>query len=153
GKYKEAFEIFDAPGTATDDNTALMANFFSVSGRTVALLRLGRFGEVLRIVRAGKEMAERNGTDPWLLNFREAWLRTLAFDFEGACRLCDVITRADAEYPTEQPKTIALVAAGFSELDRANFARAIECFKQVCGPPSKPNFFLHWFWRMIAQLG
>src|SRR5262249_2192612 len=135
-----------------DDTTALIAIFFATSGKTVALLRLGRFGEALRIVRAGKEMAEKNGTDPWMLNFREAWLRTLAFDFEGASRLFDFITRPDAEYPTEQPKTIALVAAGYSELGRANHAEAIQCFKQVRDPQS-PKFFLHWFWRMIAQLG
>jgi len=153
GKYQEAFEIFEAGIPNMNDTTTLMANFFATSGRTVALLRLGRFGEVLTIVRAGKEMAEKNGNDPWLFNFREAWLRTLAFDFEGARRLCEFIIRPNAEYPTEQPETIALVATGYAELDRGNYDRAIECFRQVRDPQLSAKFFLHWFWRMTAQLG
>jgi DNA-binding winged helix-turn-helix (wHTH) protein/tetratricopeptide (TPR) repeat protein len=153
GKYQEAFQIFEAGIPNLDDTTTLMANFFSTSGRTVALLRLGRFGEVLTIVRAGKAMAEKNGNDPWLFNFREAWLRTMAFDFEGARRLCEFIMGPNAEYPTGQPKTIALVAAGYAELDRGNYDHAIDCFRQVRDPQLSPKFFLHWFWRMIAQLG
>jgi tetratricopeptide (TPR) repeat protein len=119
----------------------------------VALLRLGRFGEVLQIVRTGKKMAEKNGSDPWLLNFREAWLRTLALDFEGVRRLCEFIMRPGAEYPTSQPKAIASVAAGYAELDRGRFDEALEYFKQVRDPQRTPKFFLHWFWRMTAQLG
>jgi len=98
-------------------------------------------------------MAEKNGNDPWLFNFREAWLRTLAFDFEGALRLCEFIMGPNAEYPTGQPRMIAGVAAGYAELDRGNWDQAIECFRQVRDPQLSPKFFLHWFWRMIAQLG
>jgi hypothetical protein len=32
-----------------------------------------------------------NGNDPWILVFREAWLRTVVLDFDGARRLCDTI--------------------------------------------------------------
>ena len=98
-------------------------------------------------------MAEKNGNDPWLFNFREAWLRTLALDFAGARRLCDFIMRPNAEYPTTQPNTIARVAAGYAELDRGRYEQAIEYFTQVRDPQLTPKFFLHWFWRMTAQLG
>jgi len=125
----------------------------ALAARTVALLRLGRFGEVLQIVRTGQEMAEKNGSNPWLLNFREAWLRTLALDFEGVLRLCEFIMRPGAEYPTSQPKAIASVAAGYAELDRGRFDEALEYFRQVRDPQRTPKFFLHWFWRMTAQLG
>jgi len=153
GNYAEAFEILEARIPTLRDATTLMANFFATSGKTVALLRLGRFGEVLTIVRAGKELAHKNEDDPWLFNFREAWLRTLAFDFEGARRLCEVMMRPDSQYPTGQPKTIALVASGFAELDRGNYDDALACFRQVRDPKLTPKFFLHWFWRLIAQLG
>ena len=73
-----------------------------------------------RMVREICEALEANGNEPWLFNFREAWLRTLVFDFDGARRLCDLIMRPDAEYPTGQPRTIARVAAGYAELDRAH---------------------------------
>jgi tetratricopeptide (TPR) repeat protein len=98
-------------------------------------------------------MAEKNGNDSWLLNFREAWLRTLAFDFEGVLQLCEFVMRPNAEYPTGQPRTIARVAAGYAELDRGNYDQAIEYFRQVRDPEITPKFFLHCFWRMTAQFG
>src|SRR5262249_23657743 len=133
--------------------TSLMAYHFALGGKTVALLQIGRFGEVLRIVGGAKEMAEKNADDPWLFNFREAWLRTLTLDFAGARRLCELIMRPTAEYSTGQPETIARVAAGYAELDRRNYGQAIEYFRQVVDPQITPKFFLHWFWRMTARLG
>jgi tetratricopeptide (TPR) repeat protein len=151
GNYREAFEIFEA-GITKVGTTSLIAYFFALSGKTVALLRLGRFGDLWQILQTGKQMAEKNGNEPWLFNFREAWLRTLVFDFDGARRLCDLIMRPGAEYPTGQPETIAKVAAGYTELHRAHYDQAIEDFMQV-RDPAMPKFFLHWYWRMIAQLG
>jgi DNA-binding winged helix-turn-helix (wHTH) protein/tetratricopeptide (TPR) repeat protein len=152
GNYREAFEIFEA-GITKVGTTSLIAYFFALSGKTVALLRLGRFGDLWQILQTGKQMAEKNGNEPWLFNFREAWLRTLVFDFDGARRLCDLIMRPGAEYPTGQPETIAKVAAGYTELHRAHYDQAIEDFMQVRDPAMTPKFFLHWYWRMIAQLG
>src|SRR5258705_3256382 len=83
GNYREAFEIFEAGLPKMDHTSSLMTHFFALSGKTIALLRVGQLGEVLRLVRAGRTMAEKNGNEPWLFNFREAWLRTLVFDFEG----------------------------------------------------------------------
>jgi tetratricopeptide (TPR) repeat protein len=153
GHCKEALEVVDAFSPTEGRTTSLNAYLVALGLRTVALLRLGRFAEVLQIVRTGKEIAEKNGSDPWLLNFREAWLRTLALDFEGVRGLCEFIMRPGAEYPTSQPKAIASVAAGYAELDRGRFDEAVEYFKQVRDPQRTPKFFLHWFWRMTAQLG
>jgi len=153
GRCKEALEVVDAFSLTEGRTTSLSAYLAALGLRTVALLRLGRFGEVLQIVRTGKEMAEKNGSSPWLLNFREAWLRTLALDFEGVRGLCEFIMRPGAEYPTSQPKAIASVAAGYAELDRGRFDEAVEYFKQVRDPQRTPKFFLHWCWQMSAQLG
>jgi DNA-binding winged helix-turn-helix (wHTH) protein/tetratricopeptide (TPR) repeat protein len=153
GNYQEAFEIFETGIPKLGSTTGLMAYFFALSGKTIAFLRLGRFGELSQLLQEGKQMAEKNGNEPWLFNFREAWLRTLVFDFDGARRLCDLIMRPDAEYPTGQPKTIARVAAGYAELDRGRYDSATEYFRQVRDPATTPKFFLHWFWRMTAQLG
>jgi DNA-binding winged helix-turn-helix (wHTH) protein/tetratricopeptide (TPR) repeat protein len=153
GNYQEAFEIFEAGIPKVGTTTSLIAYFFGLSGKTVALLRLGRFGELWQLLQAGKRLAEKNGSEPWLFHFREAWLRTLAFDFDGARRLCDFIMRPDAEYPTEQPRAIAGVAAGYAELHCGHYDDAIEYFRRVRDPEITPKFFLHWFWRMTAQLG
>jgi tetratricopeptide (TPR) repeat protein len=153
GSYREALNIFEEGTPNTPQKVNLMAYLFALSGKTVTLLRLGEFGEVLRIVRAGKEMAEKNGNEPWLFNFRELWLRTLVLDFDGVRQLCEIVMRPSAEYPTEQPMTIARVAAGYAEIDRGEHGRAIEYFRQVCDPKMTPKFFLHWVWRMMSQLG
>jgi DNA-binding winged helix-turn-helix (wHTH) protein len=160
GNYRGAFEGFEAGLPQMDHTSSLITHFFALSGKTIALLRVGQLGEVLRIVRAGRDMAEKNGNDPWLFNFREAWLRTLVLDFDGTRRICDTILQAKAEYPTCQPDTIARIAAGYSrvatayvELDRHEYERAIEHFRQVRNPELTPKFFLHWIWRMTAQLG
>ena len=157
GNYREAFEIFEAGIPKMDDTTSMMAHFFALSGKTVVLLRVGQLGEVLRIVRAGRELAEKNGNDPWLFNFREAWLRTLVLDFEGSRRVCEMILRANAENPTETIARVATgyarVAAGYAELDRRDYDQATERFRQVRDPEVTPKFFQHWIWRMTAQLG
>jgi tetratricopeptide (TPR) repeat protein len=156
GNYREAFEIFEAGIPKIYDTTSMIAHFFALSGKTVALLRVGQLGEVLRIVRAGREQAQKNGSDPWLFNFREAWLRMLALDFAGTRRVCEMILRANAETPTETIARVATgyanVAAGYIELDRRDYDQAIEHFRQVRDPEVTPKFFLHWIWRMTAQL-
>jgi tetratricopeptide (TPR) repeat protein len=160
GSYDEAFQIFEKGIPKLDQTTSLMEHFFGLSGKTVSLMRMGRLGEVLQIVRSAKEMAEKNGNDPWLFNFREAWVRMLALDFEGSARVCESILRANTPYPVGQPQAIgriargyAAIAAGFTELDRGQHERAIAAFSEVRDPNITPKFFVHWAWRMTAQLG
>ena len=160
GNYVEALEIFERGIPKLDQTTSLMEHFFGLSGKTITLMRLGRLGEVLRIVREAKDMAQKNGNDPWLFNFREAWVRMLALDFEGSARVCEAILRTKPLYAVGQPQTIAriargysAIAGGFTELDRGNYKRAIESFNEVRDPNITPKFFLHWAWRMTAQLG
>jgi DNA-binding winged helix-turn-helix (wHTH) protein/tetratricopeptide (TPR) repeat protein len=153
GRYQEALAIFDGFIPKADEPTGLMAYHFALAGKTFVLLHLGRFGEAMRIVRAGKEMAEKNGDDPWIFHFREAWLRTLALDYSGARRLGELVKRAKGEYLTGQPQTIARIAGGYAELGQGNYENAIACFREVGDPALTPKFFLHWLWRMTAERG
>jgi DNA-binding winged helix-turn-helix (wHTH) protein/tetratricopeptide (TPR) repeat protein len=153
GRSQEAFEVFDTFIPKLDESGSSMAYHFALGGKMFALLQMGRFGEVLRIAREGREKAEKNGNDPWLFNFREAWLRTLAHDYAGARRLCKSIMRAKAGYLTGQPEAIYRIASGYAELEHGNNDRAIEFFREVSDPRVTPKFFLHWTWRMAARLG
>jgi len=160
GNYVQALGILEKGIPTSNQATGLMEHIFALSGQTTAFLRMGRLGEVLDIVRQGRDTAEKNGNDPWLFNFREAWLRMLALDFEGSARVCDAILRMNTPYPLGQPQTIAriargysAIAGGFTELDKGRYKHAIELFKQVRDPQTTPKFFLHWMWRMTAQLG
>jgi len=153
GNYGDALRELETGIATVNEPTSMIVNFFAHSGKTLALLLSGRWGEFLRVVRTGKESAERNGNAPWLFVFREAWLRTAALDFEGARALCDTVTRGATEYPTGQPQTIARIASAHAQLMGGQHRAALETFAQVLDPATTPKFFLHWYWRMNAQLG
>ena len=154
GNYQEAFDIFDSASPQPDQRTSLMAQFYAISGKTLALLRVGRFGEALQIVKAAKESAAKNGNDPWLFDLREAWLRILALDFEGARRICEMMMSPKSDSPTAKlAKGLARVADGYAALDDHEYEVAMDYFKQACDPDVTPKFFAHRIWRMTAQLG
>src|SRR4029450_6994803 len=66
---------------------------------------------------------------------------------------CDSVTRETTEYSTGQPQTIAKVASAYAQLGNRQHADALQTFAQVLDPTTTPKFFLHWYWRMNAQLG
>jgi hypothetical protein len=131
----------------------MMVHFFALSGKTLALLHSGRFGELMQVLQAGRQMAAKNGNDPWLFAFREAWLRTVVLDFDGAQRLCERVAATATGYPTGQPETIARLAAGYGALERGRHDDAVRSFREILDPSTTPRFFLHWYWRMSARLG
>jgi tetratricopeptide (TPR) repeat protein len=152
GHYRESLAICDAGGASgMNHGISKIAHFGALSGKTMALLRLGHLGEVLRIAQAGRELVDENLSRSWALAFREAWLRIMAFDFEGAKRICDALCGNKGEYLARQPETISRIAAGHIALDRRDFARAIEHFSSVCAPAITEKFFLHWMWRTMAR--
>ena len=153
GNYHEALEICESGGVSRmNHGIGQIAHFGALSGKTLALLRLGRLGEVLRITQAAKESVEENLSRSWALDFREAWLRLMAFDFHGARRICDAICENRPEYLAGQPGTISRIASGHIALGRQEYAQAIEDFRLVSAPEVTIKFFLHWVWRMMAQL-
>ena len=152
GSYREALQIFDAGISRTDRGVKLIPHFGALSGKTMALLRMGQLGDVLRITRAARESTDENRARAWLLSFREAWVRILAFDFEGALHICEVISEESGHHHSFQPEAICRMAAGYMALDRKDYGQAIELFKQVHGLEVNTKFFLHWAWRLTALL-
>jgi DNA-binding winged helix-turn-helix (wHTH) protein/tetratricopeptide (TPR) repeat protein len=150
GHYEESLRQADAVMMTTDSPAAYLLAF---GAKTLSLVSLGRFGDVMRIVCTGRELTEKHGEEPWLFLFREAWLRQLCFDHEGVVQLSQVVMRTDAEQHSGQPRTMAMVACGYAELYRGRWKEALEYFARVRDPEETPRFFLHWRWRMRAQLG
>lgn len=153
GDYEEALENAEAGLIAsTSSATYLLA----LRAKSLSLMLQGRFGESLRIVRTGRELARKNGEnlrDQWIFSLREVWLRALCFDFEGVRELSKFITSSEAEQAVGEPKAIAMLASGYTELYRGKYSKALQCFAQIPHWETKPGFFLHWHWRMHAQLG
>jgi hypothetical protein len=73
--------------------------------------------------------------------FREAWLRSLRFDFEGVRRLGAVNTRSDPDQHAAELRAIALVAAGHAELYQQNYDQPLENFAQVLETNATPKCF------------
>jgi len=153
GGYQEALKIAEDGIVRISETTNTVAYLLALGAKTVALTHLGRLGHALHDVRTAIERAKKNGNDPWLLNIREAWLRTVAMDFEGARQICEAMVQTNSGYPTGQPQAIGWFAAGNTALGRANYDEALQRFRQVIDKDLTPKFFLHWYWRIHSQLG
>jgi tetratricopeptide (TPR) repeat protein len=152
GNYREALTIFEAGISPAGNEISVIARYIAILGKMMVLLNKGQLGEVLRITRAETELAEKNGGATWMFDFREAWVRTLAFDFEGARQICKSICEPRSMYLAGQMHTIDRMAAGYIALDRREHDQAIEHFRQVRDPEITPKYFLHWIWLRMAEL-
>lgn len=149
GDYEEGLtQVEAAMAAATSPADYLLA----LGAKTLFLIGLGRFGELLQIVRTGRALAEKNGEDPWVFVFREAWLRWICFDFEGVRLLSEIVMRSDSEQHAAETRTMAIVAAGYVELFRGRYQEALQYFARVRDPKETPKFHFHWRWRMRTEL-
>ena len=146
GDYQEAQRQADAMIKATANRLGRVPKF-------LILLAWGQFGELLRMVRTGRELEEKNGEDPWISVLGESWLRTHCFDFEGVQQLNKIVMRSNAEQHATWMRTVSRIASGYAELYRGNPVEALRYFSQVRDPRITSNFILHWRWRLHAQLG
>ena len=153
GGFQESLQIAEAGILKINETTNTMSVLLAIGAKAVALMHMGQLGNALQVLRAATAQTLTNGNDPWLLTMREAWLHITALDFAGAQVLCETMIRSDSRYPKGQPQAIGWIAAGNSALAQANYAEALHNFKQVLDENVTPKFFMHWYWRMRAQLG
>ena len=150
GEYQRALEYADDLMKKTAN-----PNVHVTASGAKGLIRLlqGRLGEALRIVREGRGLSEKDGGDPWGFIIIEGWLRTWCFDYEGARQLAEFVSRADQEQHAVQRRTVSTLAAGYTSLMQEKFDEALRCFARIRDPRGPAVFFLHWYWRMRAELG
>jgi DNA-binding winged helix-turn-helix (wHTH) protein/tetratricopeptide (TPR) repeat protein len=154
GDYAEALGNLEAGTPKENESTSPVVHFLAFSGKTLALLLSGRLGELVQLLRAGREVAEKNGNEPWLFVFREAWLHTTVLNFAAARQLCEEMVARKAEaYWQAQSQTIGAIATGYAALEEKKYDEASRSFAQVLDPKRHPKFFLRWYWRMSAELG
>jgi len=84
GDYAEALNNLESEVPKENAPAGTMVHFVALSAKTLALLHSGRLGELAQLLRAGRNIAEEQGNEPWLFAFREAWLRAAVLDFAGA---------------------------------------------------------------------
>src|SRR5262249_34886446 len=149
GRYDEALGELEA-AMVGEPGGNLIAYLFALSGKSPALLLSGRLSELLGLLREGRAQAAKNGNDPWLFTFREAWLRTVVLDFAGAQSLCETMIREGTDLLRAQPRTIARLAEGYAALDQDRPDDALRSFAAILDADETPKFFLHWYWRIQA---
>ena len=155
GDYQEALKNAEDGIPQMIETQNLVVYLSALSSHSIALMHLGRWGEVLRLTNTAIEAAEKSGNAPWRAIFQGllAWLRTHCFDFEGATSLYQVLIRTGGDDRTGQVRTIASITAGFTQLGMGRHQEAMRHLEEAGNPETYARFFLHWYWRMIAQLG
>src|SRR6266478_2637598 len=157
GKYAEALDlcergVSEASASGVGQVVNFLAHFGALSAEIIIFLRTGQLGKVLQITKAGRASPDENLSLYWLLTLREAWLRTLAFDFEGARQICQATCNVRGEFPDGQYYAIDQLAAGNMALHEGKYSEALEHFRHVQDLDVHTKFFMHWAWRMMAQL-
>jgi hypothetical protein len=109
GDLQEAERLADA---LIDSTTNPTAHVQARGAKGFMNLCLGRFGEVLRITRIERELAERNNADPWLWICGESWLSALCYDFDGVRRLGAARMGSEGELHSQWTRTVAKINAG-----------------------------------------
>ena len=61
--------------------------------------------------------------------------------------------RSTAAYWRGPSQSIGGIASGYAALEQGKYDDASRSFAKVLDPKKTPKFFLHWYWRMNAQLG
>ena len=158
GKYAEALDlcersVSEASSSRVGQVVNFLAHFGALSAKIMICLRTGRLGQVLQIARAGRTSPDANMSLYWLLTLREAMLRTTAFDFAGARLICQEASNAGEEkFPDAQYYSIDQIAAGNLALQQRKYSEAVGHFRRVQDLDVHANFFMHWQWRMFADL-
>ncbi len=151
GQFDEAQADAQLLAEATTDPSKYV---LTLGARGLQILCQGRFGEFLTMIREGKELGGgRMKTVAWMWVFGEAWLGMLCFDFDGVRSLGEVSMPSDPGPHSAWTKTLARLSAGYAAIDQENCGEALKHFAEVRDPVMTPKFFLHWLWRMYAQIG
>src|SRR6266436_57516 len=157
GNYGEALDLCErslseASASGVGQVVNFLAHFGALSAEIMIFLRTGQLGKVLQITKAGRAAPDENLSLYWLLTLREAWLRTVAFDFEGARQICQAACNVRGEFPDGQYYAIDQIAAGNMALQQGRYSEALEHFRHVQDLDVHTKFFMHWAWRMMAHL-
>jgi DNA-binding winged helix-turn-helix (wHTH) protein/tetratricopeptide (TPR) repeat protein len=154
-EYADSYAIARAGVEKAAETHSLVVYLSSLSSMALALIHMGRWGELQQTLRTGMDLSEKNGNEPWRGIFEAmlGWLHMQAFDFDGARRIAEALLEVFTEEPAGQVQTIALLTIGYTELTAGNPKRALECFTKVRDRQATPKVFLQWYWRMISEFG
>jgi tetratricopeptide (TPR) repeat protein len=121
--------------------------------RAWALLHLGDWAELRRVLRDGLEIAERNGHHLLARAFRlqTAWLLTHAGDFASARDLCERERHSFEE--TQLGQFLGSIVLGFARLGLKRYAAALRAFDEVADQSGGRLVLMDWILNMPLRQG
>ena len=155
GEYADSYAIACAGVEKAAETHSLVVYLSSLSSMALALIHMGRWGELRQTLETGMTLSAKNGNEPWRGIFEAmlGWLHMQAFDFDGARRIAESLLKTFNEEPAGQVQSIALLTIGYCELTAGDVEQAVECFVKVRDRQQTPKVFLQWYWRMISEFG
>ena len=153
GEYIDSCRIADAGLLRANEIHSLVMYLSCLSSKALALIHLGWWGELRRVLTHGLDLARKNGNAPWagIFGAMLAWLHMQSCDFDGARRLAKELVNEQVEEPMGQAQCIALLTVGFCDLATGHAQRAMGPLVRVRDRQAKPRVFLQWYWRMISK--
>jgi len=120
-----------------------------------ALLHLGQWGEMRRILSHALEMAERNEHQRWmaLYQLELAWLHEQAFDYEGAREMCEQAHEQARKIGHPYTESLSLILLGKAHLGMGQGEAAFRCFNEVAGRMERERSLMDWILRILLQDG
>jgi DNA-binding winged helix-turn-helix (wHTH) protein/tetratricopeptide (TPR) repeat protein len=120
-----------------------------------ALLHVGEWGEMLRILGDGTRMAERNEhrLASTLFQLELAWLHEQAFDFARACELCERGLAEARQSEHETNEWLSLILLGIAHSGLGHGQRALNCFKEITHREQHKQGLMEWIFQMPLRQG
>lgn len=118
-----------------------------------SLLFLGDWGEMLRELAAGVELATKNADDycSQTLRLYQAWLHLHAMDFAEVVAICESIVPISV-LPERRPwRRLALALAGSAEVALGNRRRALEHLSSARHEMDRQTVIFDWYTRMLIE--
>jgi len=120
-----------------------------------SLLHLGEWGEMLREIKVGIAMAERNGDSyrAQTLRLYQAWLHLEAMDFAGVVGICDSLLPSLGDPPRRPWGRFCLALLGSAHRALGNYALAREHLVTLRDEMDHHTVIHDWHHRMLLQSG
>ncbi|HEX4168282.1 MAG TPA: hypothetical protein VHZ55_22685 [Bryobacteraceae bacterium] len=120
-----------------------------------SLLFLGDWGEMLREIKAGIAMADKNRYEfrAQTLRLYQAWLHFHGMDFRGVVSICDSILPSFSDAPQSPWRRFCLILAGSAFTALANYEDAWKRFSWAGDEMDRQTVIYDWYTRILLESG
>ncbi|HEX4168301.1 MAG TPA: AAA family ATPase [Bryobacteraceae bacterium] len=120
-----------------------------------SLLFLGNWGEMLREIKDGIVMADKNRYDyrAQTLRLYQAWLYFHGMDFDGVVSICESLLPSFADPPQSPWRRLCLILAGSAFAALGNYEDAWKRFSSAGNEMDRQTVIYDWYCRILLELG